>query len=153
MIKYIQGDLFTTRAEIIAHGVNCRGGFGSGIAGIIAQKYPRVREAYLNKFNRYGWELGEIQLVFSTDILELPIIANMATQLNYGTKLGKLYANYKAVEICLYKVFKFADMGNFTVALPRVACGLAGGDWNVVKAIIGNVSNEYDRVPVEVYSL
>lgn len=97
MIRVIKGDLFTTSAEIICHGVNCQGSFGSGVAGQIAKHFPRVREAYLQKHNKSGWKLGDIQLVFSTDDLELPIIANIATQEKFGYD-GQLYADYKAIK-------------------------------------------------------
>ena len=43
MIHYAKGDLFDTDHQIIAHGCNCRGGYGAGIAGQMAKKYPKAR--------------------------------------------------------------------------------------------------------------
>lgn len=151
-IKLIQGDLFTAKCDIIAHGCNCSGGFGSGVAGQIAKRWPRVREAYLQKYQKSGWKLGEIQLVFSTNDLELPIIANIATQEDFGYD-GQLYVDYKAVKTGLNKVFKYCNEHNLSVALPKIGCGLAGGDWDKVYQIIQTLSSKYPSVAIEVYEL
>ena len=150
MIKLIQGNIFDTTLEIICHGVNCRGGFGSGLAGQIAKRWPRVRQAYLYKFNKEGWELGDMQLVFSTDKFELPIIANIATQKNYGYD-GNLYADYNAIRTGLKKVFDYAARCNLSIAMPKIGAGLAGGDWNVILKIIQKISLSYPNVVVEIY--
>ena len=41
-------------------------------------------------------------------------------------------------------------MPDQTIAIPKIGCGLAGGDWEKVKVIIEDVFSEYDVV---VYSL
>lgn len=151
-IKLIKGDLFSANAEIIAHGVNCKGGFGSGVAGQIAKRWPKVRESYLNKAIKSGWKLGEIQLVFSTHDLELPIIANVATQDGFGYD-GKLYADYKAIKKGLTKVVKYCDEHSFRLAMPKIGCGLAGGDWDVVYKLLQTISSKYPDVVIEVYEL
>lgn len=151
-IKYIHGNLFDSQCNIIAHGCNCKGGFGSGLAGQIAKKWPRVREAYLEHHNIFGWKLGDVQLVFCNDDFSFPIIANVATQEKYGYD-GKLYADYEAIENGLFQVFEYAKNKKYSIALPRIGCGLAGGDWDVVKEIIGYTSSVFPTVAVEVYAL
>ncbi len=147
-----KGNLFDTECDIIAHGVNCRGAFGSGVAGQIAKRWPRVREEYFNKTSSLGWSLGQVQWVYPIDEYHLPVVANMATQDGYGYD-GKLYVDYSAVEKCLDEVIGTADLWDFSVALPRVGCGLAGGDWKIVFDILLKVYEKYPKVPVEVYSL
>jgi len=149
-----KGSVFDTKAEIICHGVNCKGGFGSGIAGQIARRWPKVRKAYLDKFETTGWSLGDVLFVYSEHKLKLPIIANIATQENFGYD-GQLYADYEAIRIGLAKVLQFASDGrmNYNIALPRIGCGLAGGDWPTVFDIIVSESQNFPNVLVEVYSL
>lgn len=151
-IKYIHGNLFDSQCNIIAHGCNCKGGFGSGLAGQIAKKWPRVREAYLEHHNIFGWKLGDVQLVFCNDDFSFPIIANMATQKDFGYD-GKKYVDYNAVGKCLKQVFMYADKKGYSIAMPRVGCGLAGGNWEAVKRIVEFLSQEYPGVAVEVYAL
>jgi len=140
MIKYVKGDLFTTDANIIAHGVNCRGGFGSGIAGIIKVKYPKVRHYYLDKFEEEGWKLGDVQFVKlgSGD----QYIANCATQDSYLPR-GIQHVNYDAVEIAMKRLRNFAMVDNLTIAIPKIGAGLAGGDWNIIEEIINKVFDDY----------
>jgi O-acetyl-ADP-ribose deacetylase (regulator of RNase III) len=50
MVNYKKGNIFESGAGIIAHGVNCKGAFGSGVAGQIAKLYPKTKSDYLYKF-------------------------------------------------------------------------------------------------------
>lgn len=52
-IKIIDGDLFTTNAQIICHQVNCQGKMGSGVAKQVREKYPHVYEEYKGYVEAY----------------------------------------------------------------------------------------------------
>lgn len=137
-LNYIKGDLFNTHREIICHGVNCRGKFGSGVAGQIAKLYPKVKDEYLKWHNSIGWQLGDTQFVhISPDEvsgLDERYIVNMATQYYYGRR--GFYVNYDAVRSTLDHVIRFAQETGFGVAMPKVGCGLAGGEWSIVQDIL-----------------
>jgi O-acetyl-ADP-ribose deacetylase (regulator of RNase III) len=154
-LNYIKGDLFTTDCEIIAHGVNCRGKFGSGVAGQIRKLYPRVREAYLEKHELYGWKLGQIQFVYANGperVKGQPYwIVNMATQDACGYD-GKVYVDYLAVELCFNTLFRFCEYNKDRIAIPKVGCGLAGGEWPQVESILLKLLQNRD-LEVNVYTL
>lgn len=137
MIEYKNGDFLTSKAKILAHGVNCSGAFGSGVAGQISKKYPFVREMYFNKYNSFKpWKLGEVQIV---DIGG-QLIANCATQQNFGSEPGVIYCSYEAIEKCLRELLALAiEFDIRDIAIPKIGCGLAGGDWNVVEKICKDV--------------
>lgn len=145
-----KGNLFDTKCDIIAHGVNCRGAFGSGIAGQIARLFPFAKVAYLEKFKREGWRPGEVQIAQSDDEAPSKIIANCATQLNYGST--GVYVDYEAIGIAMSKVLDFADEHHFSVAIPRIGCGLAGGQWKIVSNIIQQCLQER-KTHLEVWEL
>ena len=146
MIKYVKGDLFDTKCDIIAHGCNCRGGFGSGVAYTMAVKYPKAKEMYLEKYDEQGWKLGEVQFVHT---VKGKIIANCATQLAYLPR-GVRHANYSAIEHAMYDVKEYAQENNLSIAIPKIGAGLAGGDWKVIEGILQKVFSDYD---VTVYHL
>lgn len=147
MIKYVKGDLFKATEDIIAHGCNCRGGFGSGVAGIMAKKHPKAKESYLNKHMTEGWKLGDIQVLESNG----KFIANCATQDKYGNgRFDERFADYKAIEVCMLKLYKYCKMMNYTLAIPKIGAGLAGGDWTIIEPIINEVFEDMD---VTVYYL
>lgn len=146
MIKYIKGDLFETDCDIIAHGCNCRGGFGSGVAYTMAMKFPKVREMYLEKFDDQGWRLGEVQLV---KLHNGKTVANCATQDAYLPR-GRQHADYHAIKRAMAQVKVYAQDRKLSVAIPKIGAGLAGGDWIEIEKILNEVFYDYD---VTVYHL
>lgn len=145
MIKYVTGDLFNSKANIIAHGVNCSGGFGAGVAGQIAKLHPEARSAYLTKFINEGWTLGDVQLVYQEDV----IIANCATQQAYLPRT-LVHVDNDAVRTVMQKVKEFAMPKGLKIAIPKIGTGLAGGDWPTIEKILNEVFQDYD---VSVYVL
>lgn len=144
MIKYKKGDLLEAEEDIIAHGVNCVGGFGSGVAGQIAKQFPFIKSCYLEKYRFEGFELGEIQIIECSKTF-----INCATQKEYLPR-DQCHANYIAIRDCMNKVKCYAFLKNKSIAIPKIGCGLAGGDWNIVKPILEEVFNDFDVTVYEV---
>ena len=46
MLKYYNGDIFTSDADIICHQVNCKGVFEKGLDGQIRKLFPEVEKTY-----------------------------------------------------------------------------------------------------------
>ena len=63
-------------------------------------------------------------------------VANMVAQ--HGTKTGSSGPpiRYEAVAACLKKVAETAVELAASVHMPRIGCGLAGGDWSKVEPLI-----------------
>lgn len=137
MITYIQGDVFTSSANIIAHGCNCRGGFGAGIAVQVAKLYPKAKDMYMKKFFGEGWRVGEVQMV---PVGNNKFIANCATQDKYGSpKGGKVYVSYPGLKAVMEQLKEICEENDYTLAMPKIGSELAGGDWNVIEKIINDV--------------
>lgn len=134
MITYIKGDVLKSGCTFVAHGVNCQGGFGSGVAGQIKATYPNVAQAYLRKFNRNGWKLGEIQVVPTP---KGPTIINCATQDSYGMS-DAVHADYKAIRTVMTKLYRLIKGTDSTLAMPKIGAGLAGGNWKTIEKIIND---------------
>jgi O-acetyl-ADP-ribose deacetylase (regulator of RNase III) len=146
MIVYKQGDVLASDEKVIAHGVNCSGGFGSGIAKAIATKYPSVRESYLYRFNTRGWKLGEVQILGVGDGSGR-YIANCATQQRYGKPEDGPFVSYPAVRQVIRDLVQSNPSG---FAMPKIGAGLAGGNWDIIAKII---EEESGTVEVRVYVL
>lgn len=130
MPTIIKGNILESKESYIAHGCNCVGAFGAGLAGQIAHTFPEVREAYRKKHAEEGWKLGEIQIVKTEGG---PTIINCATQYTY--RGYGLLADYGAIRTCLQKI-KSMLPNEAVIALPKIGCGLARGEWSVVEKII-----------------
>lgn len=145
-INYKSGDALDGPESAVGHGCNCRGGFGSGIAGAIASRWPNVRKKYSEFVSPE--KLGQIQPVWTND----KIVVNMFTQLNYGRQ-KQLYVSYNALENCFKLLREWAEFEDVeSIAVPRIGCGLANGSWDEVEKRI-NRAWENCEVELNIYSL
>ena len=143
MIHYVKGDVTTAPQQLIAHGCNCSGGFGSGVAGAIKRKYPAIREAYLAHEPK---ELGTCQFIEHAD----RIWVNAFTQYGYGYD-GARYADLTAVGYCLAEIADYMEENGYeTIAMPKIGCGLGGLNWDQVSVLVENLLEDYE---VYVYEL
>lgn len=147
MIKIIEGDLFDSKATIIAHQVNCQGRMGSGVALQVKQKYHHVYEEYKKVANSFM--LGRIQLIptdKNSGTIFNPVkqyICNMFGQLNYGYD-GKQYTSLKALQECFEELRKTIKKNvafhDITIAMPyKIGCARGGADWNEVYKMIEEI--------------
>lgn len=146
MIVYKKGDVLASDEKHIAHGCNCSGGFGSGFAKAVAERYPSVREGYLYRFNTRGWNLGDVQLIGVGDGSGREL-ANCATQQRYGKPTEGPYVSYPAIREVIRDLVKSWPSG---FAMPKIGAGLAGGNWDIIAQII---NEESGSVEVRVYVL
>lgn len=101
--------MFEGDEKLICHSCNILGGFGSGVAGEIARRYPYVRKAYLKSFNLGQLKLGALQFVKKTDDFDdNSIICNMMCQPTYGGP-GTRHVSYDAVDIAIKTLNKRFD--------------------------------------------
>lgn len=138
MIKLIKGNLFENLDKniIIAHGCNCRGGYGAGFVVPLAERYPVAREYYLKRHEVKGWSLGFAQILPVENKNNI-YVANCATQDRFWKKhRTEVLVNYKAVADSLAVVAKFAREQKLKVYMPAIGAGLAGGNWSKLKSII-----------------
>lgn len=128
-IEYKRGDIFLSPHNFILHGCNSKGVMGAGFALQVKKKYPYAYEEYRRIFETRAMGLGEIQIVKCRD----RSIINAITQNNYGRAKIR-YASYDAIALAMATVEE--TLYGETVAMPKIGAGLAGGDWNVIEAII-----------------
>jgi O-acetyl-ADP-ribose deacetylase (regulator of RNase III) len=136
-IRYVWGDLFANRyrARAFAHGCNCEGSMGAGIAVGFRQRYPAMYEQYRArcKATPRQFNLGDCWL-WKDD--RRPWVFNLATQEKYW----HARASYEAIEAALTALRRQADAEGVTrIALPRVGAGKGGLSWKKVRAVIEQV--------------
>ena len=131
-MKVIQQDLLAVTHGICCQQVNCRGAFGKGLALATRMKFPLIARAY---FEKRDWKLRDCVFV---EVKSGLYHALLAGQDQYGA--GQCFTDYTALESCLKQAKDFADPLRLPLFLPfGIGCGLAGGDWRTVSAIIDRV--------------
>lgn len=143
------GDILNVTKGLIVHGCNARGSMGAGIAKSICDRYPIVKDCYVEWYENYGLRLGEVQYVQVADGL---IIANAITQLTYGRSRDILYADYTAIRTAFVDVNRFAARNNLKVHYPLIGCGLANGKWPIVSQIIKDELRDHSESYLWLYN-
>lgn len=135
MIEEITGNLLACNANILCHQVNYYGVMGAGVALAIKNKLlsPKQYRNYQQFCQKNGEDaLGQVQLC---EIATRRYIANCFCQ--NGQSRKKCVTNYEEMEKCFATIEHFARTNNLSVAFPGyMGCGIAGGDWVMVRLII-----------------
>ena len=162
-MKYVIGDLLLIQKGIIAHQTNLYGVMGAGIAFYLSKKYPFLEPSYNNYCVQELAKLGDVLFCPATGVRydkawniikpnpdnEL-IIANCFSQKNVCLKCaeGKNVSKaipvkdsklepltvYEALKICFDIIY--INNPTATLYVPFLyGCGIAGGDWEIVKKI------------------
>lgn len=155
MVTYVKGDATKPQGDgvkIIAHVCNDKGGWGAGFVLALNKISTKPQRMYRDWYSRkvhYFLPLGMTQTVYLSDEL---YVFNMVAQHGTVSKLNPQPLSYEALEIALERLADLAIEANASVHMPRIGCGLAGGDWNVVESIINRTLTLRD-VGVTVYDL
>jgi O-acetyl-ADP-ribose deacetylase (regulator of RNase III) len=140
MVTYIEhGNIFNLEdIQNYAHGCNCAGAMGKGIALQFKDKFPKMYIEYKRLCKDGLFSLGDAY----TYIYDNGTVFNLGTQTTWKTK-----ADINAVESSLIKMLSYAQKNNiFKIALPKIGAGLGGLNWNDVKYIIDKVAKDYPQI-------
>ncbi len=118
MITYRNGNLFASGLPAIAHGVNCRGAMGAGIAAQFRQRWPDMYEAYRKRCARAELLPGDMFSWQADDVL----ICNLATQLDPGPA-AQPWMIAAAIGRMLRENFRNPVP---EIGLPVIGCGIGG---------------------------
>jgi len=145
MLKIKYGDVFTTDANIVAHGCNCLGFMGAGIALQVKNRMPEVFKQYKELCDSGNFNLGDCQIV-GVDSGER-FIANLATQHSTGANADKL-----AIEHALRTLIEESKkMGINTIAIPEIGCGIGGLESSDLNDILLKLVSNDEDFTVEVW--
>lgn len=120
---------------IVAHIVNNIGKWGAGFSGAVGRKWPTAAKVYSR------WADGEIAIkpfelgkTLFVPVSRYVFVAHMCAQQGVGRATVPI--RYDSLDLCVEHVREAAFKLNAQVVMPRIGCGLAGGSWHMVEAII-----------------
>jgi O-acetyl-ADP-ribose deacetylase (regulator of RNase III) len=131
-LEWTAGDLFAAKdLPALAHGCNCAGSMGAGIAVEFRRRWPDMYAAYTQLCKDGRFQPGD---VFVWEAPERTIF-NLGTQKTWRKK-----ATLAAVEKSLIRLVEIADEKNISrVGLPRIGAGYGKLDWAKVRGILERV--------------
>lgn len=134
-MQVLNKDILTIKRGIIVHQVNCKKVMGKGLAREIRREYPQHYFDYLKKEP----QLGDIIV---TKINPQLFIVGIYGQDNYG--YGGCFTNYDAFQKGFLRIRELAEKEKLSIYVPyKIGCGLAGGDWLIIKNILEQVPDCY----------
>jgi len=154
-LLFVRGDATAPEGEgakIIAHVCNDIGAWGKGFVVALSRRWPQPEAAYRRWFGAAsdaGFGLGAVQLV---QVEPSTWVANMIGQ--HGIRRGASGPpiRYEAIAECLRRVAGMAQELQASVHMPRIGCGLAGGEWSRIERLAHQQFCD-QGVPVTVYDL
>ena len=142
MVKYIKGNIFTTKLQTIVNTVNCQGIMGAGIALECKMRYPAMFERYKELCGQRLMKPGKLYLYEGADRWVL----NFPTKDNW-----KLPSKVEYLESGLKKFVEiYKAKGISSVAFPLLGTQNGGMDGEYVIKIMRKYLDGLD-MPIEVY--
>ena len=150
MLYQVKGDILLTRAQAIAHGVAPNDPMNQGLARSLHELYPAMHKDFHHWCHQNHPAPGEAWIWGGTDRIR---VINLLTQqggYEHGAKPGK--ATISNVGHALRALVKIMEKENInSLALPRLATGVGGLDWNEVWPLIEERLGPVD-VPIYIYT-
>jgi O-acetyl-ADP-ribose deacetylase (regulator of RNase III) len=136
-ITYLKGDATNPQAKgvkIICHVCNDVGGWGKGFVLALSKRWDEPEAAYRAWYaDGTGFALGAVQFV---QVEPYVWVANLIGQRGTRTGSSGPPVRYEAIAAGLGKVAAKAKELGASVHMPRIGCGLAGGEWAKVEPLI-----------------
>ncbi|MEI3796511.1 MULTISPECIES: macro domain-containing protein [unclassified Chitinophaga] len=140
MVTYLkEGNIFNIPGvSNYAHGCNCAGAMGKGIAVQFKEKFPEMYLQYKKLCRSGTFTLGEVFMYNYGD----GRVFNLGTQQSWTTK-----AEISAVNVAIGKMLQLAAENQVTqIALPKIGAGLGKLDWESVKRVINERATTYPEI-------
>ena len=138
-INYINGDATYPIGDgnkMIVHVCNNIGAWGAGFVLAISKRWKEPESRFKMEYKMFGRPImGSCQPVeVEEDIYVMSMICQQGIAYK-GRKDAPI--RYDELEYCLNGIANASKQyGNASIHMPRIGCGLAGGKWEEVEAII-----------------
>jgi O-acetyl-ADP-ribose deacetylase (regulator of RNase III) len=141
MIIYKVGDVLNAGETVVVHGCNCKCTMGSGIARQVREECPNAYNADQATLWGDKEKLGTYTSGVEKRDWGYMNVINAYTQYDYGH--SKRYLDYDALVSVFERICQ--DFEEDVIAMPKIGCGLARGDWQIVEMILVGISMKYNK--------
>ena len=150
MIKEVSGDILLSKARVIAHGIAPNDHFNSGLALDLREQWPAMYQDFRHFCHAEHPKPGETWTWAGTEGKRIVNLFTQEPPSNHQGNPGR--ANTHNVNLALRKLRQLIEKEDFeSIALPRLATGVGGLDWNEVLPLIKKHLGDL-KIPVYVYT-
>lgn len=150
MIHEVTGDILLSKAAAVAHGVAPNDNFGSGLAMALREQWPAMVKDFRHYCQVSHPKPGELWSWAGAGGVRILNLMTQEPAPGHGSNPGK--ARVEHVNHCLKALRKTIESEKIgSVALPKLATGVGGLDWEAVKPLLEKHLGDLS-IPVYVYS-
>jgi len=150
VLKEVSGDILLSKAQVVAHGVAPADHFNQGLALSLREQYPAMAKDFRHYCQVSHPKAGEIWAWAGADGKRVVNLMVQEEAPSKQSRPGK--ATTHNVNVALRNLRSLIEEEKFeSVALPRLATGVGGLDWDEVKPLIENHLGDLS-VPVYLYT-
>ena len=140
MIRYIEGDIFKSPAQVLVNTVNTVGVMGKGIALEFKKRYPDMFQSYRDICEKRKLKIGSLMLYYEPDhwVLLFPTKENWRNP-----------SRLEFIEAGLAKFCRtYAEKGITSAAFPKLGCGNGELNWSEVQPVM---EKYLKNLPIDIY--
>ena len=160
-LQIIQGNLFDAELDFaaIAHGVNCKGVMGAGIAAVFRANYPDMYDQYASRCFKFDASLAGLlyhyqpkPVILSRELSEDGL--NYDVEVEFPTSVYNLFTQVYPGANADYGLIEKAAIGmrfhaeeswdEARIGLPWIGCGIGGLQKHNVQHILSRVLDDSD---------
>lgn len=147
MIKQVTGDILLSSAQALAHGIAPNDHFDAGLALSLRQDWPSLHKDFRHYLHTAHPKPGGLWVWTGVDGRR---VVNLFTQEPAPTEHAHPgRATYQNVNHCLRELHKLIEKEKIlSLALPRLATGVGGLDWDQVEPLI---QQHLGSLPIPIY--
>lgn len=150
MIHELTGDMLASHAQVIIQGVAPNDDFHHGLALQLRERMPAMYKDFRHYCQTRHPKSGGLWVWTSSDGRHIVNLFTHEAAYDHGSKPGR--ATVSNVNHALHALRALVQKEHFkSLALPRLACGIAGLDWNEVRPLIEHQLGDLG-IPIYLYS-
>ncbi len=150
MLNEVSGDILLSNAQVIAHGVAPADHFNQGLALSLREQYPAMAKDFRHFCQVSHPKAGEIWAWAGADGKRVVNLMVQEEAPSKQSRPGK--ATTHNVNVALRNLRALIEEEQFeSVALPRLATGVGGLDWEEVRPLIDTHLGDLS-IPIYLYT-
>ena len=150
MIHEVSGDILLTKAQALAHGVAPNDHFDSGLALALRERWPSMAKDFRHYAHQDHPKPGGTWFWGGAGGVRIFNLMTQEGKHEHGARPGK--ATIQNVRHALHELAKqLKDEGIESLAMPRLATGVGGLDWDDVQPLVREQLNGLG-IPIYVYT-
>jgi O-acetyl-ADP-ribose deacetylase (regulator of RNase III) len=151
MIYQVEGDILLSKAQALAHGVCINDPMKIGLALALHNQYPAMHKDFHHWCHQHKPEPGAAWMWGGPHDIRIVNLITQEVLDSHDHRLGK--ATVANVNHALRSLVKIISKEKLTsIALPRLATGVGGLEWDQVWPLVENNLGNLD-IPVYVYTV